>query len=53
MDERFSIQNTGLFNEISIISRRQILEDLIQIIFYNVFNAVCNIYSKYLNNRKL
>lgn len=55
LNERFSTDNTGLLNDISLISRRRILEvrSNPNSLPKDAFNAVCNIYSKYLNYEKL
>jgi len=55
LNERFSTDNTGLLNDISLISRKRILEVRSNPNYLpkDAFNAVCNIYSKYLNYEKL
>jgi len=55
LNERFSTDTTGLLNDISLISRRRILEvrSNPNSLPKDAFNVVCNIYSKYLNYEHL
>jgi len=55
LNERFSTNKTGLLNDISLISKRRILEvrSNPNSLPKDAFNVVCNIYFKYLNHEKL